>query len=199
MDCGDFKKELCRLVTAHWEEEHPFKVSAEMDSHAGRCEECAGSLRTTRSIIELNKSSVEPPPFLASRIENRLKDVRVKTTHVWWILAPALGSLLLIFGIGLLISPFSTRDGGLVRVDFTLTAPEVSRVFVVGDWNSWDPKAHPLSDKDGDGVWEGTIRLQAGKEYRYQFHIDGKDWIADPESPLKIHDGFGGWNSIIQL
>ena len=70
---------------------------------------------------------------------------------------------------------------------------------MVGDWNGWNPDAHPLTDDNGDGIWETEIKLHPGKEYRYQFYIDKEIWIADPDAPLAIEDGFGGVNSILRI
>jgi 1,4-alpha-glucan branching enzyme len=72
-------------------------------------------------------------------------------------------------------------------------------VYVVGDWNNWNAAADPLHDDNSDGIWETTIELEAGNEYRYQFYIDDNRWIADPNAPLKIDDGFGGQNSILRI
>ena len=84
-------------------------------------------------------------------------------------------------------------------VRFYLEAPSASTVALVGDWNDWDGEAHLLRDVEGDGLWETEIRLVPGREYRYQFFIDGKEWIADPGAPLSVDDGFGGKNSVLQL
>ncbi|MFO7733138.1 MAG: 1,4-alpha-glucan branching enzyme, partial [Candidatus Aminicenantes bacterium] len=41
---------------------------------------------------------------------------------------------------------------------FAVWAPNAKRVSVVGNFNGWDPKAHPLAARwDGSGIWEGFV------------------------------------------
>ncbi len=63
----------------------------------------------------------------------------------------------------------------------TLTFPK--SIHVVGDFNNWSKTANPLSDENGDGVWETTIQLEPG-QYEYRFIIGGKICIKDPENPF---------------
>ncbi len=73
----------------------------------------------------------------------------------------------------------------LHRVLFRLnTHYHNTNVCVVGDFNSWTPGATPMADEDGDNVWETVIDLPSGR-YEYKFLVDGKEYRADPENPLK--------------
>ena len=47
------------------------------------------------------------------------------------------------------------------------TTPEVN-----GTFNNWCGNCNPLTDANGDGVWETTLTLQAGS-YEYKFSADG--------------------------
>ena len=136
------------------------------------------------------------PPFLASRIQGTLSGRKPgrKMARAWLIGFPAAAMV----ALALLLTFLSARNGEVV-VRFTLTAPAATRVHVVGDWNGWNPDAHPLTDDNGDGIWETKIKLHPGKEYRYQFYINEDTWIADPDAPLTIEDGFGGVNSILRI
>lgn len=54
---------------------------------------------------------------------------------------------------------------------FALWAPNAKHVSVIGNFNEWDPEAHPLEVRcDGSGIWEGFIP-GAGKGALYKFHI----------------------------
>jgi hypothetical protein len=87
----------------------------------------------------------------------------------------------------------------VVTVHLSLEAPEAERVAVVGDWNGWDADRHLMHDRDRDGVWELRLQLKEGGEYQYQFLINGEKWIPDPKAPLKVNDGFGGTNSVLDI
>ncbi len=56
---------------------------------------------------------------------------------------------------------------------FTVWAPNATRVSVIGNFNNWDPLTHPLTPRwDKSGVWEGFIPgIKKGELYKY--HITG--------------------------
>ena len=62
-----------------------------------------------------------------------------------------------------------------LRVDMT-TQLEVSAngVHVAGTFQGWNPGGTPLTDDDGDGIWEVTLGLQHG-ETLFKFD-NGNDW-----------------------
>ena len=53
---------------------------------------------------------------------------------------------------------------------FAVWAPDARQVSVVGDFNGWDPLAHPLRVKESSGIWEGFVPA-AGPGTVYKFHI----------------------------
>ncbi|HID48544.1 MAG TPA: 1,4-alpha-glucan branching protein GlgB, partial [Chromatiales bacterium] len=56
--------------------------------------------------------------------------------------------------------------GGMV---FAVWAPNVERVSVVGDFNQWDGRCHPMRSRGGSGVWELFIPdLTAGTLYKLE-------------------------------
>jgi len=67
---------------------------------------------------------------------------------------------------------------------------------VVGTFNGWDPKAHPLEGPDRDGVWSLRLLLPPGR-YRYMFVLDGSRWVTDPDAGASEDDGFGGRNNLL--
>jgi 1,4-alpha-glucan branching enzyme len=53
-------------------------------------------------------------------------------------------------------------------VRFAVWAPNARAVSVVGDFNSWDSRRHPMRVRHGAGVWELFIpRLGPGTRYKY--------------------------------
>ncbi|WP_019143005.1 1,4-alpha-glucan branching protein GlgB [Noviherbaspirillum massiliense] len=63
---------------------------------------------------------------------------------------------------------------GVAGVRFAVWAPNALRVSVVGDFNQWDGRRHPMRLRVEAGVWELFIpRLGSGA--RYQYEIVGPD------------------------
>jgi 1,4-alpha-glucan branching enzyme len=58
---------------------------------------------------------------------------------------------------------------GVPGVRFALWAPNAQRVSVVGDFNGWDGRRHPMRLRREAGVWELFIpRLRPGAPYKYE-------------------------------
>jgi hypothetical protein len=83
------------------------------------------------------------------------------------------------------------------EVIFTLRAPGAREVYLVGDFNQWNPTVERMNEVDG--LFEVGLFLVAG-EYRYKFVVDGA-LIVDPDnpggtpeagSPLKVVERGGG-------
>ena len=72
---------------------------------------------------------------------------------------------------------------GVEGVAFSVWAPNARRVSLIGDFNAWDGRRHPMRLRHAAGVWEIFIpRLAVGE--RYKFEIEGADGVvrrkADP-------------------
>ncbi|MBV9542693.1 MAG: 1,4-alpha-glucan branching protein GlgB, partial [Alphaproteobacteria bacterium] len=71
------------------------------------------------------------------------------------------------------------RIQGVDGVRFAVWAPNARRVSVVGDFNAWAGRRHPMRLRHGAGVWEIFIpRLKAGERYKYE--IVGSDGTLLP-------------------
>ena len=64
-------------------------------------------------------------------------------------------------------------------VDFIYLAPKAQTVALIGDFNKWDPKAHPMTRRP-DGGWSIRMELPHG-HHQYQFLVDGKPTL-DPNA-----------------
>jgi len=61
-----------------------------------------------------------------------------------------------------------------------LWAPQKKHVFVLGDFNDWQLSNDFRMKKDGDYFWLDIPNLESGKEYAFQYLIDGNIKVADP-------------------
>ncbi|SDB16034.1 1,4-alpha-glucan branching protein GlgB [Belnapia rosea] len=58
---------------------------------------------------------------------------------------------------------------GVAGVRFALWAPNAQRVSIVGEFNGWDGRRHPMRLRREAGVWELFIpRLRPGATYKYE-------------------------------
>ena len=73
---------------------------------------------------------------------------------------------------------------GTNGVRFAVWAPNASRVAVVGDFNSWDRRRHPMRLRHPAGIWELFVpRVAPGSHYKYDIsgpHGAALPWKADP-------------------
>ncbi len=61
------------------------------------------------------------------------------------------------------------RMGDVSGVSFAVWAPNAERVSVVGDFNGWDGRAHPMRNRGECGIWEMFIPgLGDGDLYKYE-------------------------------
>lgn len=90
------------------------------------------------------------------------------------------------------LAPRITEDG----VQFRCRAPEAASMALVGSFNDWSRGTSPLSDPDGDGLWEITVELPSGV-HRYMFLKDGREWIRPEDAVMYEDDGFGLTNGIV--
>lgn len=74
--------------------------------------------------------------------------------------------------------------GGVDGTAFAVWAPNARRVSVVGGFNSWDGRRHPMRRRGASGVWELFIpEIGDGEFYKYEIlgaHDDLQPQKADP-------------------
>ena len=68
-----------------------------------------------------------------------------------------------------------------------LWAPYKSYVYAIGEFSNWSPSSKYRMKKDGDYYWLDISNLIPGKEYPFQYLVDGQLKIADPYTE-KISD-----------
>src|SRR5690242_1899501 len=100
----------------------------------------------------------------------------VHDCHDPYAYAPALsGHDLYLFNEGRLHQAWRTlgahveERNGVRGVRFAVWAPNAERVSVVGDFNRWDGRVHPMAVHGSSGVWELFIpELREGQLYKYE-------------------------------
>ncbi|MCK4309023.1 MAG: isoamylase early set domain-containing protein, partial [Candidatus Atribacteria bacterium] len=85
-----------------------------------------------------------------------------------------------------------------VQFSLKISDGKTHTVAIAGDFNGWNPQANILKDSDGDGIWTGTLKLEAGR-YEYMFVLDGEKWFPDPNALHYVKDGFGNKNAILEI
>jgi len=60
----------------------------------------------------------------------------------------------------------------LRTINFICHAPQAHAVSLVGDFNNWEPNAHPMKQLS-DKAWMTGVALKHG-HHRYAFLVDGK-------------------------
>ncbi|WP_439576415.1 GlgB N-terminal domain-containing protein, partial [Elioraea sp.] len=68
---------------------------------------------------------------------------------------------------------------GVAGVRFAVWAPTARRVSVVGDFNAWDGRRHPMRLRREAGVWELFVP-RIGPGTRYMYEIVGADGVMLP-------------------
>jgi len=72
------------------------------------------------------------------------------------------------------LGPHPMTVQGVEGTHFAVWAPNAEKVSVVGDFNDWDPEAHPLGPRwDESGIWEGFLP-GAGRGTVYKYHVKSR-------------------------
>ena len=85
--------------------------------------------------------------------------------------------------LGAHVRRYDSANGQVGGVSFAVWAPNARGIRVVGDFNGWDGRSHPMRALGSSGVWELFVP-DIGAGTRYKFSILGVDSVwrekADP-------------------
>ncbi|GAN77546.1 1,4-alpha-glucan branching protein GlgB [Acidisphaera rubrifaciens] len=168
----------------------PFAVLGPHPVTGGVAVRCFAPEATSVSVIDAATGAVRarlkqvhPAGFFAGLLEGdapyRLRltvGEIVRETEDPYAFPPVLGDLdvhLLAEGrhhdLGRTLGAHTMTIGGVPGVRFAVWAPNARRVSVVGPFNRWDGRRHPMRLRFGAGVWEIFIpRLPVGTLYKYE-------------------------------
>lgn len=83
------------------------------------------------------------------------------------------------------------------RVRFRLHDHDAATVAVFGSWDGWTA---PVALRTAEpGLWQSEpVPISPGR-HDYKLQRNGSRWLDDPANPVKRPDGFGGWNSVVEV
>lgn len=84
------------------------------------------------------------------------------------------------------------------RVTFILPAEEeVESVYLVGDFNAWNPEANPLI-RNRTGMWQATLDLEPNREYQFRYLVNQSIWRNDDAADGHASNPYGSDNSVVR-
>ncbi|MEY4474891.1 MAG: 1,4-alpha-glucan branching enzyme [Pseudomonadota bacterium] len=153
---------------------------------------------TGRNVAQLN--SEDPRGFFIAKLPRRKKTFRYQLAVTWQESTKIIddpyrfGTLLQdidswLLAEGTHLRPYERLGAHLMALDgvpgvsFAVWAPNAQRVSVVGEFNFWDGRRHPMRLRRENGIWELFLPgVQAGQSYKFEM-IDSKGQVrlkADP-------------------
>jgi 1,4-alpha-glucan branching enzyme len=82
-----------------------------------------------------------------------------------------------------MIKTTKLRRDGTVKVTFALPATEpAGAVSVVGDFNDWNPSAHPLRLRTNQ-TRSASVTVPVGSTLRFRYLAEGGLWFDDETLP----------------
>jgi 1,4-alpha-glucan branching enzyme len=145
---------------------------------------------------------VHPDGFFVALFSERTQafPYRIKVEnhegHTWDFVDPYLfGPLLSDFDLHLLTEGTHYRNferlgahievhRGFRGVHFAVWAPNAQRVSVIGNFNHWDGRRHPMGNRGASGIWELFIPdLCEGEVYKYEVKSRHDGYLVDKSDP----------------
>ena len=79
----------------------------------------------------------------------------------------------------------SVKVKGVSGVQFAVWAPNAEQVSVMGEFNQWDRKSHPLRSIGDCGIWEGFVPgARPGSCYKYCIQSRYEGYRAEKADPF---------------
>ena len=128
----------------------------------------------------------------AYRLQVRWADGALQTLDDPYRFGPLLGEMdAWLLAEGTHLRPFEVLGAtprtheGVAGTGFAVWAPNALRVSVVGDFNHWDGRRHPMRLRRECGVWELFIPgLASGARYKYELLGPQGEWLPQKADPM---------------
>jgi 1,4-alpha-glucan branching enzyme len=149
------------------------------------------ALRHADGFFEGLLSVAQPPDY---RLQVRWADGNTSIVDDAYRFAPVLGELdLWLLGEGKHLRPFEVLGAaqrlmrGVTGTSFAVWAPNASQVSVVGDFNFWDGRRHPMRLRRECGVWEIFVPgIGTGARYKYQLRDAQGEVLPQKADPYAL-------------
>jgi 1,4-alpha-glucan branching enzyme len=90
-------------------------------------------------------------------------------------------------------------DPDTVRVTFQFPSSIwLESIYLVGDFNRWNPHALPLSRPPGSPDWQVTLELVRGHAYQFRYLLNDQNWCNDCTADRYVTDPYGRCNSVVE-
>ncbi len=93
-----------------------------------------------------------------------------------------------------MINRARTTDG--IKLTFSLSLDRA--VSVVGDFNDWDPAAHPLKPRT-NGKRSVVVTLPTGTRHAFRYLADGGHFFDDPDADGYEANGYGDVHGLLEV
>ncbi|MGD2126737.1 MAG: 1,4-alpha-glucan branching protein GlgB [Desulfobacteraceae bacterium] len=78
--------------------------------------------------------------------------------------------------------------GGREGTCFAVWAPDAEEIFVMGDFNGWNKRSHPLRPRGESGIWEGFMTgVGKGANYKYAIHSRYNGYEVEKADPFALY------------
>ncbi len=149
----------------------------------------AGAGGTEGTAAHTTTTTTRPPAY---RLHIRWADGQHQVSDDPYSFGPLLGELdAWLLAEGTHLRPFEVLGAnpqvrhGVAGTGFAVWAPNASRVSVVGDFNHWDGRRHPMRLRRACGVWELFIPgVTSGARYKYELLGPQGDLLPQKADPM---------------
>jgi 1,4-alpha-glucan branching enzyme len=79
-------------------------------------------------------------------------------------------------------------ESGIRGANFSVWAPNAESVSVMGDFNDWSKRSHPMRSLGSSGIWELFVPgAQQGQAYKYHIVSRVNGYTVDKADPVAFH------------
>jgi 1,4-alpha-glucan branching enzyme len=83
-----------------------------------------------------------------------------------------------------------------IQAEFSAELPAES-VFLVGEFNDWDPAATPMKYSKKKKAFTVTLDLEPGRQYQFRYVVDGDHWCNDWDADAYVPSEPGPDNYVV--